>query len=342
MTDLTGQNVRRFRSRDNDGGPRLPNDGRPATPRPIRRLNAPITQPFFVASASADSGSDEHVEDLIAGYALGALEPNEQLAVERHADYCPSCARLLAETRRTAAMLPFVTAPAGPSPEVKAALFARISQSSATVSAEQADEFGWARPVSPRNQATLPASGSWLESLPDSRASSTPRSLWSRRPRRSLGQIAGISLPVLLTFGLLAFFVVPQVLPSDEPGNPELAQLLSSDSTDCADSLAMTTSTSIDSACYFVGASRSSEGVTRWSLSVNNLVDNTPQDRYEVQVPTTDGTYSLAGTISINAQGQGTAPFTRPNNFGTGPLCLIEAGEDPNAVCIAAPMTPAA
>lgn len=341
MTDLTGQNVRRFRSRDDDGGHRLPNDGRPATPRPIRRLNAPITQPFSVASASGDSGSDEHVEDLIAGYALGALEPNEQLAVERHADYCPSCARLLAETRRTAAMLPFVTAPAGPSPDVKAALFARISQSSATVTAAQADEFAWARPVSPRNQATLPASGTWLESLPDSRASSTPRSLRSRRPRRSIGQIAGISIPVLLTFGLLAFFVVPQILQSDEPRNPELAQLLSSDSTDCADSLAMTTSTSIDSACYFVGASRSSEGVT-WSLSVNNLVDSTPQDRYEVQVPTTDGTFAFAGTISINTQGQGTAPFTRPSNFATGPLCLIEAGEDPNAVCIVGQMTPAA
>ena len=340
MSDLTGQNLRRFRSRDDDGGHRLANDGAPLTPRPIRRLNAPITQPFPVVSSRKDSGSDDHVEDLIPGYALGALELDEMLAVERHAGYCPSCARLLAETRRTAAMLPFVAAPAGPSPDVKAALFARISQSSAAVSAEQADEFAWARPVSPRPQATLPESRSWLESLPESKSSPTSPVLRTRRSQRSFGRIAGISLPVLLTFGLLAFFVVPQIMPSDDSGNAELAGLLNGDSTECAADQVMTTSSKIASACYVVDAIENDGSV--WRLSVNNLVDDTPQTTYEVQLPTTDGTYTLVSTIEIDDQGRGTANITRPYNFAAGGLCLTEAGENANDVCHSAQLTPAA
>lgn len=338
MSDLTGQNLRLFRSRDDDGGHRLANHGAPLTPRPIRRLNAPITQPFSAVSSKDDSGSGDHVEDLIAGYALGALAPDEMLAVERHADYCPSCARLLAETRRTAAMLPFVAAPAGPSPDVKAALFARISQSSAAVTAERADEFAWARPASPRRQVTLPASGTWLESLPESKITASSPVLRPRRTRLSLGRMAGISLPVLLTFGLLAFFVVPQIMPADDSGNAELAQLLSGGSTECVQ--AMATSATIGSACYNATPIETDDNT--WSLSVNNLVDETPRGVYEVQIPTTDGTYNFAGTITINPQGQGSASFTRPYNFASGDLCLTEAGEDANTVCPLIQLTPAA
>lgn len=338
MTDLTGQNLRRFRSRDDDGGHRLANDGAPLTPRPIRRLNAPITQPFPVISDRDDSGSDDHVEDLIPGYALGALEPDEMLAVERHAGYCPSCARLLAETRRTAAMLPFVAAPASPSPDIKAALFARISQSGAAVTAEQADEFAWARPVSPRAQATLPTSGTWLESLPESKPSSKSPALRSRRSRPSLGRMAGLSLPVLLTFGLLAFFVVPQIMPSDDSGNAELAGLLNSDSTECVQTMA--TSPTIEGACY--NPTPIENDGSSWTLSVNNLVDETPRSVYEVQIPTVDGTYFLAGTITVDTQGRGSVNLTRPINFANAGLCLTEAGEDANAVCPLIEVTPAA
>ncbi len=338
MSDLTGQNLRRFRSRDDDGGHRLANDGAPVSPRPIRRLNAPTTQPFPVVSPRDDVGPDDHVEDLIAGYALGALETDEMLAVERHAGYCPSCARLLAETRRTAAMLPFVAAPAGPSPDVKATLFARISQSSAAVTAERADEFAWARPVSPRQQATLPTSGTWLESLPEANGSISPRALQARRSRPGLGRIAGISLPVLLTFGLLAFFVVPQILPSDDNGNAELAGLLNSDSTRCVQTMA--TSSSIESACYNPSPIET-DGST-WLLSVNNLIDETPRDVYEVQIPTVDGTYFLAGTITVDSRGRGSVMLTRPINFAKTGLCLTEAGEDANSVCPLIQMTPSA
>ncbi len=341
MSDLAGQNLRLFHSRDDTGGHRMAND-RPVTPRPIRRLNAPITQPFPVAAPADDSESGEHVEDLIPGYALGALEPDEQLAVDRHVEYCPSCARLLAETRRTAAMLPFVAAPAGTPPVARAALFARIAQSSAAVTAERADEFAWARPVSTRSAVSLPASGTWLESVPDSAAKIPAHVLRPRRSSRSIGRIAGISLPVLLTFGLMAFFVIPQIMPSHNAGNPQLVELLRSGPTDCADGdLALATSTSITSACGFVNPRVQADNSFIYGLQIRNVVDDAAPRDYSLSIPLTDGTYQvLPNPVSIVRQ-QGQTLFTKPANASEGAICLIGRGEDPNVVCPSL-VTPAA
>lgn len=342
MTDLTGQNLRRFRSRDDDGGFRVANEGRSATPRPIRRLDVPITQPFPVVSAADDVPSDDHVEDLIAGYALGALDSDEKLAVERHADYCARCARLLADTRRTAAMLPYFAAPAGPSPDVKAALFARIAQSSTPVTPDRADDFAWARPVSPQRSVSLPASGNGLESQP---SSTLPVAGTSQRTRRSFRQLAAMSVPVLLTFGLLALFVVPQMLPSNEPENPQLVDLLSAGSTECTPEspLAFATSASIVSACGRTSPATLDSGVVHWTLLVNSLRADSPEPMYQVNIPTMSGGYAVITTpLMIDADGVGDVIFVRPKNAGNERICITELGEDPNLVCPPEILTPAA
>ncbi len=341
MSDLIGQNLRQFHSRDDTGGHRVAND-RPITPRPIRRLNAPITEPFPVIAAPDDSESGQHVEDLIAGFALGALETDEKLAVDRHVEYCPSCARLLAETRRTAAMLPFVAAPAAAPTVVRAALFARISQSNAAVTADQADEFAWARPVAPRTATTLPASGTWLESLAVSGAGVPVSVLKPRRSRRTLGQIAGISLPVLLTFGLIAFFVVPQIMPSNDTSNPQLVELLRSGPTECASGdLALITSTSIASACGFPQAQVQADNSVIYNLQIRNLVDDASPRDYSLGIPLLNGTYQVVPNPVIINQQQGEAFFTKPANASEAPICLTGRGEDPNVVCPSL-ITPAA
>jgi hypothetical protein len=69
------------------------------------------------------------MSDLAPAFALGALDPNEAEAVDRHRALCPGCARLVDGAERTTAMLPYLARPAVPAPDVKAALFARISQS---------------------------------------------------------------------------------------------------------------------------------------------------------------------------------------------------------------------
>lgn len=71
--------------------------------------------------------TEGHVDDLAAGYALGALEPGEQATVERHIVHCSGCADLVDLERRTANMLSLVIPSATPGPDVKAALFARIA-----------------------------------------------------------------------------------------------------------------------------------------------------------------------------------------------------------------------
>lgn len=341
MSDLTGQNLRRFRSRD-DGGFRVANDGRPVNPRPIRRLDVPSTQPFPAVVPSDDPPSGDHVEDLIAGYALGALDPDERLAVERHADYCARCARLLADTRRTAAMLPYIAAPVSPSPDLKAALFARIAQSSGPVTAERAAEFAWARPVSPQRSVTLPTSGSWLESQP---VAALPVTGQRRRTKRSFRQMAGITIPVLLTFGLLAMFIVPQMLPSNEPENPGLLTLLNSGTTECTDdtALALVTSLALTSACGQPVADILPSGVVHWTLYVNNVQDDTPQAMYQVNIPLNGGGYETIPTpLVVGPDGSGEVIFVRPENASAGQICLTERGEDANLVCQSEMLTPAA
>ena len=49
--------------------------------------------------------SDEHVDDLIDLYALGALEPGEQSVVDSHLETCMHCHSLLAERQRLVALL---------------------------------------------------------------------------------------------------------------------------------------------------------------------------------------------------------------------------------------------
>lgn len=81
------------------------------------------------------SGLGGHVDDLVAGYALGALDPAEREAVDRHVLFCERCADLLADDVRTTGMLPFLVAKQTPSPDIKATLFARIEHAQRAASA---------------------------------------------------------------------------------------------------------------------------------------------------------------------------------------------------------------
>lgn len=115
-----------------------------------------ITDDRPTGPAAGPNAADVHVDDLVAPYALGALEPEEGGLVTRHVRICPRCARLIAQARRAAAHLPFLSPAAVPGPQVKLALFARIAQ------AEQAaGTLLVARPeLSPAVPTpTLPASG---------------------------------------------------------------------------------------------------------------------------------------------------------------------------------------
>lgn len=101
-------------------------------------------------AARFGSGGD-HVDELVAAYALGALDSEERELMERHCRACVRCARLVADERRIVGLLPLAVPPAVPAPDVKLALFARVAQSQA-----QGRRAAEAVPTPDREPALLP------------------------------------------------------------------------------------------------------------------------------------------------------------------------------------------
>ncbi len=106
-------------------------------------------------ASDLDVGPGGHVDELIPGYALGALDQFERDVVDRHVRFCERCADLLAEDMRTVGLIPFTMPRATPSPDIKIALFSRIEQ--AQRAAADASLPTQARRGLPR-AVTLPAS----------------------------------------------------------------------------------------------------------------------------------------------------------------------------------------
>lgn len=113
--------------------------------------------------------SNQHLDDIIPIYALGALSGKEKRDVEAHIRGCSHCRAKLAEARSTVNVLPSSVEPVDPSPQTKHKLFARV-------------EADLARP--------LPAS---------LRSGSKPAPAISFRP---------ILMPRLLAIGLLAVLLL--------------------------------------------------------------------------------------------------------------------------------------
>jgi len=66
-------------------------------------------------------------EENAAGLALGALNDEEEQRISRHLSWCPTCARLMHETRKTISYLPFLSLQANPPISAKIGLFERIA-----------------------------------------------------------------------------------------------------------------------------------------------------------------------------------------------------------------------
>ncbi len=68
------------------------------------------------------------VEENAAALALGALDSDESVRINSHVSWCPNCARLVHETRKTVGYLPFLSSASAPSSSAKTQLFDRIKQ----------------------------------------------------------------------------------------------------------------------------------------------------------------------------------------------------------------------
>ena len=77
--------------------------------------------------------SEEHPDELLAAYALGALETEEGQQVIRHLDRCASCRLELDAYEMVVAHLPEALPQAAPPPQLKRRLFRRIRREEAAL-----------------------------------------------------------------------------------------------------------------------------------------------------------------------------------------------------------------
>lgn len=90
-----------------------------------------------VAPQSNQDWTCGRVRDELEAWALGALEPDEADAVERHVATCESCRREATAMSGVASLLPFSLEPVSPSSAAKHALMSRIADEQMAVAAAQ-------------------------------------------------------------------------------------------------------------------------------------------------------------------------------------------------------------
>jgi hypothetical protein len=157
-----------------------------------------------LGNRSFTSTSDDigHVDDLVAGYVLGALEADEAAAVDAHVRTCSPCELSLADAQRTVGMLPFVVPMQKPPIDSKVALFARVAQSQRAAAAASLPMHGadaWRTP-------TIPSSAGAALAYAGSDNASTPPGASASRGARSGWLVSVLSVPLLIALVATGFW----------------------------------------------------------------------------------------------------------------------------------------
>jgi hypothetical protein len=154
-------------------------------------------------SFSSTEAAIGHIDDLVAGYVLGALEPDESAAVDAHVRGCSSCERSLVDARRTTSMLPFIVPMQKPPLDSKVALFSRVAQAQRAATMASLPMQGgdtWRTPTIPSSVNAGLASAASTGSL--SVAGGRP----SSRGSRSGWFVSVLSVPLLIALVATGFW----------------------------------------------------------------------------------------------------------------------------------------
>jgi hypothetical protein len=174
-------------------------------------------------SVSATAKDLGHIDDLVAGYVLGALEGNEAAAVDAHVRTCATCERSLADAQSTASMLPFVVPLQRPPIDSKVALFARVAHAQRAAAAASLPLHGvevWRTP-------TIPSSaGATLASAASEQHSSSPAGAPTSRGSRGGWLVSVLSVPLLIALVATGFWGL-QLQNQLSTQNSQLAELQS-------------------------------------------------------------------------------------------------------------------
>ena len=171
------------------------------------------------ASTSGDIG---HVDDLIAGYVLGALEADEAAAVDAHVRTCAVCELSLAEAQRTASMLPFVVPLHKPPVDSKVALFARVAHARRAAASSSLPLHG----LDALRTPTIPSTADAV--LADAGPGSSPAtaSVSPSRGSRTSWFVSVLSVPLLIALIATGFWGL-QLQNQLSSQNSQLAELQS-------------------------------------------------------------------------------------------------------------------
>lgn len=175
-------------------------------------------------SFSSTADAIGHVDDLVPGYALGALEPDEVAAVDAHIRGCPSCELSLADAQRTTGMLPFLVPMQKPPIDSKVALFARVAHAQKAATASSLPLTGidaWRTPTIPSSTGLGLAFAGTADSTPKAAGATS-----STRASRSGWLVSALSVPLLIALVATGFWGV-QLQNKLASQNSELADLQS-------------------------------------------------------------------------------------------------------------------
>jgi hypothetical protein len=158
-----------------------------------------------LGSRSFTSTADDigHVDDLVAGYVLGALESDEAAAVDAHVRTCAACERSLADAQSTASMLPFLVPLQKPPLDSKVALFARVAHAQRAAAAASLPLHGveaWRTPTIPSSASATVAS-----TAPEP-ASPSPAGVPASRGSRGSWLVSVLSVPLLIALVATGFW----------------------------------------------------------------------------------------------------------------------------------------
>lgn len=249
------------------------------------------------------------VEENAAGLALGALDPSETLRLTHHLSWCPNCARLVHEMRKTVGFLPFTSPQAIPPASAKARLFERIG------TAEQTDPqatFSMLSAPTATIQFIDTPPVHWTPTLP----ASQPPATAPARKRFNWEIIAAPLAAVPLVFALA--IVGGWTLRTQDRLNDQVAQSrsLENENADLSAQVSLLSNglgdsqtrrfvlDAADSAIGGNSAAGTLVGIVNqpWAnLNVWNLPSN--PDGYEVMVETKEGDALPAGTFFVDKNG---------------------------------------
>jgi hypothetical protein len=240
---------------------------------------------------------EEHILDLLPGYALGCLDEDELLKVSRHLPFCAACRGELSGYWSVADQLALAAAPRTPSLDLKAKILQRVGSTTPVVES---------RPAAPRHSTSAPHSVRGLAGI--------FQSMWARPVRLALGALVLLLVIFLGASNFLLWQRVNDLQARVPQGNMQLVHLEG-------------TTNAPQARGYLMVFNKETYG----TLVVENVPSLEPGYQYQLWL-IRDGKRTNGGVFSVSSDGYGTLEVAAGHPLETYPafgITIEPAGGSP-------------